>query len=307
MRNLLIITQKVDENDDLLGFFVDWIEEFKKHIPSVKVIALNSPKKSWIRLFLRMLWYVPQSDAVFAHMSPIFVVIAGPWAWLWRKPVYLWYLHRSNTWRLRLAEKFVKKIFTASRASLTIMSKKIVEIGHGINANRFKTENRKWGNRILAVGRISPIKNYETLLQTGLPVTIVGRPVMPDDFAYFEKLKQYKNATFAGFVPYIDMPKYYADADIVVNCSPTGGIDKTALEAMAAGCLVLVANRAFKPYLFDDRLLFEYGNSEDLAKKIKELMMLPINEKRQLSVKLVESIRQFHSLDRTIQRITLML
>ena len=77
MRSLLIITQKVDENDDLLGFFVDWIEEFKKHIPSVKVIALNSPKKSWIRLFLRMLWYVPQSDAVFAHMSPIFVVIAG--------------------------------------------------------------------------------------------------------------------------------------------------------------------------------------------------------------------------------------
>ena len=76
---------------------------------------------------------------------------------------------------------------------------------------------------------------------------------------------------------------------------------------MAAGCLVLVANRAFKPYLFDDRLLFEYGNSEDLAKKIKELMMLPINEKRQLSVKLVESIRQFHSLDRTIQRIILML
>ena len=30
VRNLLIITQKVDQEDDLLGFFVDWIIEFKK-------------------------------------------------------------------------------------------------------------------------------------------------------------------------------------------------------------------------------------------------------------------------------------
>ena len=303
MRNLLIITQKVDENDDLLGFFVDWIREFKKHIPIVNVVALNAPRKSWLRLFLCMLWYIPQSDAVFVHMSPIFAVLAAPWAKLWRKPVYLWYLHRSLTWKLKLAEKLCAKIFTASAESLTLKSKKIVAVGHGINVDRFKTENRTWGNRILAVGRISPIKNYETLLKAGYPVTIVGRPIMSYDYEYFEKLKKYKNATFVGFVPYISMPQYYANADIVVNLSPTGGIDKTGLEAMAGGGLVLGGNQGFKKYVREGGLVFEYGNVNDLAKKISALPLLMSQEKAMMSEMLRASVITYHSLSKTIEKI----
>jgi len=37
---LLILTQKVDENDDVLGFFHRWIEEFAKHCERVTVICL---------------------------------------------------------------------------------------------------------------------------------------------------------------------------------------------------------------------------------------------------------------------------
>ena len=38
---LLIVTQKVDREDDLLGFFHQWIIEFAKHCESVTVICLE--------------------------------------------------------------------------------------------------------------------------------------------------------------------------------------------------------------------------------------------------------------------------
>ena len=41
MKNLLIITQRVDDGDDLLGFFVDWLREFSKKFDKVFVITLT--------------------------------------------------------------------------------------------------------------------------------------------------------------------------------------------------------------------------------------------------------------------------
>jgi len=38
---LLIVTQKVDINDDVLGFFHDWIKEFAKNCEKVTVICLG--------------------------------------------------------------------------------------------------------------------------------------------------------------------------------------------------------------------------------------------------------------------------
>jgi len=38
---LLIVTQKVDKNDDILGFFHGWIAEFAKHCEKITVIALG--------------------------------------------------------------------------------------------------------------------------------------------------------------------------------------------------------------------------------------------------------------------------
>ena len=38
---LLIITQAVDKNNPVLGFFVRWIEEFAKHFELVTIICLE--------------------------------------------------------------------------------------------------------------------------------------------------------------------------------------------------------------------------------------------------------------------------
>ena len=41
MEKLLIITQKVDKNDQLLGFFIDWIIRFAQKFDKVTVLCLE--------------------------------------------------------------------------------------------------------------------------------------------------------------------------------------------------------------------------------------------------------------------------
>src|SRR3989338_6584156 len=221
MSNLLIITQKVDINDDLLGFFGDWIKEFAKNFEQVFVITLAkgaydlpdnvevlslgketgvSKIVQAVKFFWFLFKYVPRCDGIFAHMSPIFAVTAWPAAALFRERIVLWYLHRSVTWRLKLAEKLVYKIATASRESVMLKSHKIIEVGHGINAELFKTE-RDWykdSTNIISVSRISPIKGLDTLIRAiksvsnsnrNIKLQIVGKPIMRRDNDYFFQIK----------------------------------------------------------------------------------------------------------------------
>ncbi|MEK7536916.1 MAG: glycosyltransferase family 4 protein [Patescibacteria group bacterium] len=348
MENLLIITQKVDQDDDLLGFFVSWLKEFANNFDRVFVITLgqgshNLPKNvfiyslgkefrsSKIKMFIKFYWYlfrlIPKSDGVFIHMSPIFAVLSWPVATIFRKRIVLWYLHRSVTRRLKLAEKLCYKIVTSTAESLNIKSKKIIEVGHGIDVQKFKTE-RKQDNlnsrevRILSVGRISRIKNYETLIKAvkilkdnGLTfkVNIIGRPIMDYDIEYFDELKKMVkdlelegSIEFTGFIPYSGIAGYYKEADIFVNLAPKGGIDKVVLEAMAAGSLTLVANEIFKRYFgdFNRFLIFKHGAAGDLAEKIQNLLNLPEQKTKHIIDYLEESVIKNHNLSDTVRKIS---
>lgn len=344
MKNLLIITQKVDAEDDLLGFFVSWIRGFSKKFDKVFIITLakgsynlppnvlvyslgkerhNSKTARAFNFYKYLFKLVPKSTAIFAHMSPIFVIASWPVASIFRKKIILWYLHRSKTFKLWLAEKLCYKIATAAKESLKFRSSKIVETGHGINTDEFKTD-RNWANnklRILSVGRISKIKNYETLLEAAkilknrnadFNIKIIGQPIMPPDFYYFEFLKSLKeklelgdSVEFVGFVPYNKMPGYYKNSDIVVGLTPDGGIDKTILEGMASGCIVLTSNSVNRKYFgpYADKLIFTYQDSADLAQKIEVLNYAPA-EKTDISRFLFRSVFEHHNLEILIDRLT---
>lgn len=342
MKNILIITQKVDDNDDLLGFFVSWIKEFSKNFDKVFVITLGkgeynlpsnvfvyslgkerrSSKVSRFFTFYRLLFkLVPKSKGVFAHMSPIFAITSWPIAVLFGRKIFLWYLHRSSTFRLKLAEKLCSEILTADKDSLTIKSSKIIELGHGIDIEKFRIQ-RNWSNlnsrqiNILSIGRISKIKDYETLIKAAkilkdrglaFKASIVGRPVMSYDFEYFKELRKMvdtlglkNHIEFIGFVPYSRIADYYKKSDIFVNLAPRGGIDKVVLEAMASGSLVLVSNSAFKKYLGSYDLLFKHGEAVDLAEKVIKLGDLSIRGIENISGFFVQSVRKHHDLKNTI-------
>lgn len=345
MRNILIITQRVDENDDLLGFFVSWLREFSKHFDKVFVITLAkgeynlpenifvyslgkermSSKISRVFNFYKLLFkLVPKSKGIFAHMSPIFVIASWPVTFLLGKKVFLWYLHRSLTFRLKVAEKLCFKILTAAKESLNIKSRKVIELGHGIDIERFKTE-RSWENggvlKILSVGRISKIKDYETLIKSAkilkdrglkFKLNIIGRPVMPYDFEYFEKLKKLvvglrldDFVELSGFIPYSRIPEYYKKSDIFINLAPRGGIDKAVLEAMASGCVILTSNQAFRKYVQDHKILFfEHGNSEELAQKVISINEISSDKIKEIQKRLFDSVSSHHNLAALIDKIS---
>lgn len=302
---LLIITQKIDENDDILGFFCGWIKEFSKQAKSIAVISqyvgkydfpenveifsLGKEKgRSKIRQlfnFYKLLFKnLPKIDAIFVHMIPLWVVLGEPFFKIYQKKVYLWYTHKSVNLKLKLAEKFVEKIFTASMESCRLKSDKIVIIGHGIDIEKFESHPRskKEKLKIISAGRITPIKNYEILIEAAkilknknfdFEIKIAGKPILEQDKVYSEKLKNLikeKNLedkiNFVGSIPYRNVDIFYQSGDLFVNFSDTGSMDKAVLEAMASGLLVLTSNEAFKKILSEK--YFVNKNPEEIAEKI---------------------------------------
>jgi hypothetical protein len=148
---LLILTQKADINDDILGFFHRWIEEFARHCESVIVICLQkgeydlpenvrvlslgkervtryalgvTNKLKYLFNFYKYIWQERNNyDSVFVHMNPIYIVLGGLFWKLWNKKIILWYTHKAFNFKLRVAEKLVDKIFRIKRKLSSIVKK----------------------------------------------------------------------------------------------------------------------------------------------------------------------------------------
>ena len=309
---LLILTQKVDINDDVLGFFHRWIEEFAKHCEKVTVICLqkgeyNLPKnvkvlslgkekgRSKIKYLFNFYKYIFRErknyDAVFVHMNPEYVVLGGIFWRLMGKKVGLWYVHRQVNLKLKIAEKLADEVFTVSKESFRVKSKKINILGHGIDVEYFSSGKEKEKNsntlNILYVGRISRIKNCDVLIKAGkilkekldkdFKIRFVGAPISKEDERYFKEIKSMvkaldleNNVEFIGSVPNKDIKWHYFWSDIVVNMSPTGGKDKVILEAIAAKRLILFSNKAFLDHM-PQNFYFKLKDCNDLAEKIISL------------------------------------
>src|SRR3989344_3878370 len=306
---LLIVTQKVDKNDPVLGFFHRWIEKFAKNFERVTVICLgkgeyNLPanvkvlslgkeehrsKAEYLSRFYRYIWSERKSyDAVFVHMNQEYVLLGGLFWKLWGKKIALWYVHRQKNVRLWIAEKLSHLIFTSTPESFHIKSKKVQYVGHGIDTNIFRPSSRDWSSHtLLSVGRITPIKNCQVLLN---PLSFlvkkdpkwraifVGDPATNPDKLYKKKLEKKieedglaSSVQFIGSLTPIEVQDRFSKASASVNMTPTGGMDKVVLESLAAGCPVFTSNTAFQA-LFGERsadFIFSFGNALDLAQKIE--------------------------------------
>ncbi len=333
---LLIITQKVDISDDVLGFFHSWLEKLAKEadlfvianfvgnydLPSnVKVYSLGKERKSnsifklfyykW--LFLKLL---PKVDGVFFHMCPEYVLAAFLAPKFFGKKTLFWYAHKQVDFKLRTAEKLVDKIFTASPESFRLPSKKLEVAGHGIDTERFKPAGEKNASgsgilKIVSADRISPIKNQDILIKAAeilrrrninFEIEIANVSILKKDRVYLEQIKKIINdnglgdkINFVGSIPHKEIVSFYQNADILVNLSDTGSIDKAVLEAMASGCLVLTSNEAFRNILAE-----KYLTSKDPAEIAQKLIDLSISGQD-------EKPRQYvfdnHNLDNLVNKI----
>lgn len=293
---LLIVTQKVDKNDSVLGFFHRWLEEFAKdcrgiivvclekgeyNLPdNVRVVSLGKETGHQSRLiyairFLRYVWkFRRDHDAVFVHMNPEYVVLGGLFWRLRHKRIALWYTHKSVNLKLRLAARLAHLIFTASSKSFRLSSPKMRIIGHGIDTDTFIPAADKVKNEvftIINVGRITPGKNQlilvasigHLLLDKNLPVKLllIGAPGKPEDKEYYDSVKKKIGSdnlngvvTMVGPAPHEQLAAYYQNADLVINLSSTGSLDKDVLEAAACNTDVLTSNEAYIGILPPDNL-----------------------------------------------------
>lgn len=359
MNKLLIITQKVDKNDQLLGFFIEWLRrlagKFNKltviclekgdfDLPeNIEVISLGKEKDfSKIRQLARFYKLIYQLrnhyQSVLVHMNPIWAALGGlVWRFMGKK-IILWYTHKSVTIKLRIAEWFTDVILTASRESFRLQSKKIIITGHGIDTELFRPDPSKLkvpipprqdrGSqipqsgigtishklKILSVGRIAPVKNYECLInaakilmdkQIDFEVTMIGETALPSDENYQQKLKAKISQlnlgnffSFLGKINHQELVEYYQSHDIFVHLSRTGSLDKTILEAMASGMKVISSNDASKTFLSPE-MVFNDHKPEELANKI-----IRLSEKYDTEF-LREYVAKNHNLKNLIEKIYL--
>lgn len=291
---LLIVTQIVDRDDAILGFFHRWIEEFAKHVENIEVICLKEGKHELplnVRVhsigkeqgggsaflysirFMYLVWNLrKQYDQVFVHMNPEYVVLAGWWWRLTNKKIGLWYTHKSVNLKLRVAELFVDTIFTASKESFRLPSKKLQVMGHGIDTNFFKPDlSIMRGNHALSVGRLMKTKRHDLAIRTakdaGLALRIVGDgPERGRLEAYAKELKA--EVEFLGALTQEQLICEYRTACKLIHTSETGSLDKVVLEAAASGCSVDSTDPAINKLPLSPSYIHEHHSLQSLIPHI---------------------------------------
>lgn len=257
---LLIITQAVDTNDSVLGFFVRWIEEFSKHCEKVTVLCLREGEyslpsnvevyelrpyasRSGLRAAFNFYRYVfrlrSDYDTVFVHMNPEYVVLGGLLWRLFGKRSVLWYTHKSVDLKLRVATLFAHDILTASRESFRLRTKKLHVMGHGIDTDFFTPiSSLARGSWYLSVGRLTKSKRHDLAIDMAAnerrDLRIVGAG--PEQKA-LEAYAFHKGAHvhFLGGLSQSALRDEYRHAALLVHMSETGSLDKVTLEALACG------------------------------------------------------------------------
>lgn len=201
---LLIITQKIDRDDPILGFFHRWLEEFAKHCEQVTVIALgtweydlpknvrvfslgkelrersdlkNSGPRSvleeqlqkvrYVLNFYRLIWCERKNyDIVFVHMNQEYVLLGGLFWKLLGKKIMMWRNHAKGGLATRAAVFLSDVVFCTSTQSFTARFKKTKIMPVGIDTDMFKRDETisRTPNSILFLGRISPVKNVDIFI-----------------------------------------------------------------------------------------------------------------------------------------------
>jgi glycosyltransferase involved in cell wall biosynthesis len=329
---LLIVTQVVDTQDPVLGFFVRWIEEFAKHANTIEVICLREGEHSLgenIRVhslgkergaasrgayawrFLKLALSLRKNyDVVFVHMNQEYLLLAG---WLWGllgKRMYMWRNHYAGNVLTDIAAAFCTKVFCTSTYSYTAKYKKTVLMPVGIDTEVFKPQGEPKPLSILFLARMSPSKRPDLLLEAlgqlakkgiKFSASFYGSP-LPQDVGYFEQMKLRalelnlsSLVVFNGAVAHAETPAIYRAHEFFVNASRSGMYDKTIFEAMASGTLPLVCNKDLAEVV-ESRFIFEEGNVDDLAQKLERLLSLSLAEKKRFAEELRVFVDTTHSL-----------
>jgi len=177
----------------------------------------------------------------------------------------------------------VKKLYTK-----IFDPEKIVTIPLGVDTNLFKPSKKKLNKEyyeLLFAGYLYKLKGIEFLIKAmciiaqerkDVKLRIVGNgPEKQRLIKLTEALNVKGKVTFQGFVPHMEMPKYYQNCDIF--CFPTLGepFGKAIIEAMACAKPVVASNIGGPAEIIQNRktgILVQPAQPELLAQEILSLL-----------------------------------
>lgn len=340
---LLVFNLVTDADDPILGFAVEWLALLSKRVeridvitvqrgrfdvpPNVRVFSVGKERgygrpRRLANFYLTLLRLVisHRYDVCFAHMMPLFTLLGSPLLKLKKVPTVLWFTHTATSHILRLAEKQVDRIVTASEESFRLPSKKVMVVGHGIETRVFlplpKSETEQETFTLATIGRISPVKRLETLIEAfALLLQEVGAdaaclritgPILEQDMEYGRRLRDLardlgieKWVEFVGPLTHSEVVGEFQRAHVFVNVSD-GGLDKAVLEAMSCGVPVVTSNEACASLLapIDRRLVIAKGNPYGLAQSCQYVLEMSNDERESLGRRLRTRVINDHGLDR---------
>jgi glycosyltransferase involved in cell wall biosynthesis/peptidoglycan/xylan/chitin deacetylase (PgdA/CDA1 family) len=322
---LLIVTQAVDENDPVLGFFCGWLAEFSKRFETITVVALREGKHHLPsnvsvhalgigrsrRLFRywQLLFSLRKEYAyVFVHMSPEFVIAGAPVWLLLGKKTTLWYNHTQKSFRLWLAAHFVQILFHTSPYAASARFSNSRRMPAGIDTELFKpVDVPKNPLSVYFQGRVAPAKRVDEICEAVSRVRSAGMLAMltvvgPEDATFGKSLREKFSAlikggalAFLGPKKPADTPVLYSAARVSINLTAAGNYDKTVLESMACETPAIVSSPAFADIVSEEWIVPEHDNTA-LADRITRMLKMPEKQYRMLGASLRKEILEKHAL-----------
>jgi glycosyltransferase involved in cell wall biosynthesis len=250
----------------------------------------------------------PRPQAVVAHMSPIYAVLAAPLCRPIGVPLILWFTHWRSSRTLRLAERLSTAVATVDSSSFPFPTAKVKPIGHGIDVDAFTCRPDPNGEpplRALALGRTSPAKGLEAVIAgvrlargrgVAVELEIRGPSETTEERAHRERLLALAGdgVRVEDPLPRAKLPAVFARTDLVVNAAAAGSLDKSVFEACASCVPVLASNPGFAG-LLPEELRFERGDSEQIAQRLAAFAARDAADRAALGHGLRRRVEQEHS------------
>lgn len=332
---ILVITQKVDFNDPVLGFFVEWLNVFSKYFENVITICLEKgsdnlsgrvsiyslgkengrSRLKYIINFLSIIIRERKSyDAVFVHMNQEYIILG---AVIWKilgKKILFWRNHKNGSFVTIIASLLSDQIYYTSEQSFTSRYKHSRQMPVGVSVPDTNIKLAK-PRTILSLGRISPIKRLGLLIgallllgkNSDFKCDVVGDPANEEDYSYMKQIKNDSgplvNSGLLEFFPGVkhsQIKDLFQSHRFFINITPDGSLDKTIFEAMANGSIVITPNSFFKNIIPDECFL-DRLEPKEIAKKITTLFEISDDILSGWQLKNREYVVQNHSIDSLVK------
>lgn len=302
----------MSEADPVLGFSIDLIRNLAERAEAVHVIANEvrgvpydleecvsslgkehgTPRLIRGIRYQRLLFSVSKAlnpTSLLAHMCPVYLNQAGPFAKSHGMRLLLWFAHPSRRYALALAEHLADVVLTSLPGAYPGAPANLRAIGQAINVDRFDfraPRERSGDLRLLALGRTSPVKGFVTAIEAvgelrrlGVPVRlrIVGPSSNKIEVKHRRELSSLiSHLQLENDVELVDgtrpdlVPEAIAECDALLNPVVAGAGDKVAFEAMAIGRPVFCSNPAFSELLegLPIELRYRENDAGSLARRV---------------------------------------